>query len=90
MQRTSNKIRIWLTLAVATVSLALASSASAMFNTSDPGATNAAPQTPVVTPTNGFDWNAALLGASVAIVIALCLVGLAYAARNRTRLVPSH
>ena len=89
MQRKTFKIRIWTTLAVATASLAVASSASA-FNAGDASSATAAPQTLVISTSNGFSWVDAAIGAAVALAVGLAVIGLAYVARTRSRLATSH
>ena len=86
--RLKTKIRIWLTLAVAAASLALASSASAM-KMIDIGP-SVTPQTAVVVTSDGFNWADAAIGAAVALAVALAAIGVAYVARNRSRLAASH
>lgn len=90
MQRTTFKIRIWTTLAVAAASLAVASSASASLYTGDVGGSSVTPQTPVVTKPDGFNWADAAIGAAIALAAMLAAIGLAYLARNRSRLAASH
>jgi hypothetical protein len=87
--RTTYKIRIWLSLAVAAVSLVVVSSASAMLAASD-GGIPTTPPAPVVTTPNGFNWGDAVIGAAVALAATLAIVGLAYVTRNRSRLAASH
>lgn len=91
MTRSTLRIRIWLTLVVtAAASLVLASSASAMLNAGDAAGPAVTPQVPVVANPSGFDWTAAAIGAAVAIAVALAAIGVAYVARNRSRLAASH
>ena len=90
MTRTTHKIRIWLTLAVGAASLALASSAQAMFPADVAAGPALTPQAPVVSSPSGFNWSDAVLGAAVAIAVALLAISVAYVARNRSRLAPSH
>ena len=88
MRHNHLKIRVWLALAVAIASLGFASSASARLVLDDgsslPTVTPPAPV--VVTTTDGFSWGDALVGAGVALAAALGGIGIAYVARNRTRL----
>ena len=66
MKRTTFRIKIWVSLAVACGSLALVSSASARLYTgdlNDPPART--PQAPVSTPSGGFSWADAAIGAAV-------------------------
>ena len=84
------KIRFWLTMAFAATSLALASSASAMFPAADLAGPRVAPQVPVVATPSGFAWADAAIGAAVALAVVLIALGLAYIARNRSHLETSH
>jgi hypothetical protein len=86
MKRNHLKIRVWLALAVAIASLGLASSASARLYTGDLGGPSAAPAPPAVVTSDGFNWGDALVGAGVALGTAFGGIGIAYLARNRTRL----
>ena len=90
MKRNRLKIRIWLTMALAATSLALASSASAMLPAADLGGSAVTPPAPVVASPSGFSWADAAIGAAVALAVALAAIAVAYLARNRSRLVASH
>jgi hypothetical protein len=85
MRHNHLKIRIWLALAVAIASLGLASSASARLYTGDVGSTTAAAPPPATVTSDGFEWGDALVGAGVALGAAFGAIGIAYAARSRTR-----
>jgi hypothetical protein len=88
MRHNHLKIRIWLALAVAIASLGFASTASARLYTGDlgPSAAPAPPAVVTVSSPDGFQWGDALVGAGVALGAALGGIGIAYAARHRTRL----
>jgi hypothetical protein len=92
MAQATFKIKIWFALAITTVSLVLASSASAMHNAADAGGAIApAPTVPVVdTSGGGFDWVAALIGAAVAAAAILVTIAVARLAHGRGRLAASH
>jgi hypothetical protein len=90
MTQATYTMRIWLSLAIATVSLVLASSAAAMHNAEDAaGAVAPAPTVPV-TGGSGFDWTDALVGAAVAAAFIVGAIIVARLARGRGRLVASH
>jgi hypothetical protein len=91
MAQATFKIKIWFALAITTVSLVLASSASAMHNAADAGGAIApAPTVPVVDTSGGFDWVAALIGAAVAAAVILATIAVARLAHGRGRLAASH
>ena len=90
MGRTLFKIRIWVALVVGIASLGFTSSAFAMKAASQAAGSNVVQQPLVVpsTPSQGFNWGDALVGAGVAFgVAALGGIGIAYVARSRTRLL---
>jgi hypothetical protein len=87
MRHNHLKIRIWLALAVAIASLGFTSSALAMLPAADGTASGATPLVPTVTSTgSSFNWADAAVGAGVALGVTLSGIGIAYLARNRTRL----
>ena len=87
------RIKIWLTSAVATtVTLALASSASAMHNARDPfnlgyGGTE---PSPVVSHSSSFNWGVLAVAATFIVAAVLVATAVAYVGRNRTILATSH
>jgi hypothetical protein len=85
--------RIWLTSALTTVaSLALVSSASAMYDTIDSG--KATPATTVhsavVTDSSGFNWGLVGIAAALAVAAVLVAIAVVHTARNRSTPAPSH
>jgi len=76
------KTRIWLALAVATASLGLVSSASAMPQDGPVVKTTQ----PATVPSSGFEWGYALLAAGVVVALAVAAVAIVHASRNRSRL----
>lgn len=81
MKRRTFRIRMWLIFAVATASLAVTSSASALRNAADQSGAFVAPA-PVTSTPSSFDWlNAALVAA---VIVVVSCIGLAYFARNRS------
>jgi hypothetical protein len=91
MTQATYKIKVGIALAIATVSLVLASSASAMYNAADEGgATAPAPTLPIVDTSGGFDWVAALVGAAVAAAVIFGTIVVARLARGRGSLAASH
>jgi len=91
MAQATFKIKIWISLAIATASLVLASGASAMYNAQDDaGAVATPPPTPVVGGSSGFDWADAFIGAAIAAAVIVAGIAVARLARGRGRLVASH
>jgi hypothetical protein len=94
MYRDPLMIKIWLTMAIATGWLLLTQPASAMSKVTDDGGATVTPPTPLVASSDGFNWADATIGAAVALAVtlavALAAIAVVHAARNRSRLAPSH
>jgi hypothetical protein len=89
MRRRHLRIRRWLVLAFALVTLIFAASASAMPGGDGGGGRAVYPQQPVVVPSDGssgFNWWYAAIGATVAVGVAAGGVGVLRTAGNRRRL----
>ena len=88
MGRKHFRIRRWLALAAALVTLSLASSASAMVAADGGGGAAAYPQSPTVTtPTSGgFNWGDAAVGAGIALGVAFSGAGVLRITGSRRRL----
>ena len=85
--------RIWLTSALTTVaSLALVSSASAMYDSIDSGkAPSARTVHPaVVTDSSGFNWGLVGIAAALAVAAVIVAIAVVHSTRNRTTVAPSH
>ena len=92
MKRTTFRIKIWVSLAITTASLVLASGASALTNARAESGGAVAPQVPVVNTPSGFNWADAAIGAAIALATVLAAIAVAHLARNRnrSRLAASH
>ena len=84
MQR---KTMIWLTAAVATVSLVIVQSASAMLSAGDAGGSTSSQAT--LAPSSGFTLLDAWVVVGLVIAAAICCVGLASLLRNHRRVAPA-
>jgi len=86
--KVQRKVMIWLTAAVATASLVIVPSASAMLPAGDVGGSTSSQAT--LSSSSGFTVLDAWVVVGLVIAVAICCVGLASLLRNHRRLAPAH